>query len=293
MEYFVQVLSSGVVSGGIYASLALALVLVYQTTGLINFTQGEMAMLSAYVCFALLAVGVPYWIAFALTLALSFCFGALIERFVMRRFYGKNHLVEVIVMMGLFVTFSSVAGAIWTYDINPFPSPFGDEMMNISGFQFRKHDLGAQIVLLVMLAAIFLFFRFTSTGLAMRAAAQNPGSSRLSGINVSLMLTFGWGLAATVGAVSGMMVAPIVFLSPSMMVGPLIYAFAATLLGGVNNPMGAVIGGYLVGIGESMLIAFSPDIGNELKLTLALLLIILILLAKPQGLFGKIVTTRM
>jgi branched-chain amino acid transport system permease protein len=291
-ERIAQVLFDGLVSGGIYASLALALVLVYQTTAVINFAQGEMAMLSTYVCLALIEWGVGYWTAFCLTLAISYVFGAAIERFIMRRFHASNHLVEVVVLMGLLVTISSVAGAIWGYDVRVFPSPFGQGVLQVFGFSFRRHDMGALLVMLIALACVFAFLRFTMVGLAMRASAQNPASSRLCGISVSRMLSAGWGLSATVGAVSGMMIAPIVFLDPGMMAGTLTYAFAAALLGGVNNPIGAVVGGFIVGIAQSAMVALLPNHGSELKLTFALILIVTVLLIFPQGLFGKRIFSR-
>jgi branched-chain amino acid transport system permease protein len=152
------------------------------------------------------------------------------------------------------------------------------------------HEIGAIGVTLVVLTALYCFFRFTPLGLAMRAAAQNPQSSRLVGIRVGWMLALGWGLAAAVGAVAGMMVAPIVYLDPNMMGGILLYAFAAALLGGIDSPMGAVIGGFVVGVLENVLGAFV--IGNELKLTVALVLIIGVLLVRPSGFFGSVHVTR-
>jgi branched-chain amino acid transport system permease protein len=181
-----------------------------------------------------------------------------------------------------------VAGWIYTYTIKSFPSPFPKEMA--LGRFMSPHELGAIGITLVVLAALYVFFRFTPLGLAMRAAAQNPASARLVGIRVGWMLALGWGLAAAVGAVAGMMVAPIVYLDPNMMGGILLYAFAAALVGGIDSPMGAVIGGFLVGVLENVLGAFV--IGNELKLSVALVLIIGVLLFKPSGFFGKVHVTR-
>jgi branched-chain amino acid transport system permease protein len=152
------------------------------------------------------------------------------------------------------------------------------------------HDLGSIAVMLLVLAVLYSFLRFTPVGLAMRAAAQNPESARLVGIRVSWMLGLGWGLSAAIGAVAGMMVAPVVYLDPNMMGGILLYGFAAALLGGIDNPWGAVIGGFIVGVLENLLGAYV--IGTELKLTVALVLIVTILTVKPNGLFGKTVVTR-
>jgi branched-chain amino acid transport system permease protein len=292
MQLFVQIFFGGIVSGGFYASLALSLVIVHRTTGVINFAQGEMAMLSTYICLTLIEAGCGYWVAFGLTLAISYGYAAATERFIMRRFRGRSHLVEVIVLMGLLVTISSVAGALWTYNVKTFPSPFGDAAFELLGFHFRRHDIGALAVMLMTLALVFAFFRFTMVGLAMRACAQNPASSQLCGISVSRLLSAGWGLAGAVGAVSGMMIAPVVFLDPSMMTGTLTFAFAAALLGGVGSPAGAVVGGFIVGIAESATVALIPAFGSELKLTFALLLIVAVLLIFPQGLFGKRLVVR-
>jgi len=288
MEAFLHQVLAGLATGGIYASLALALVMIYQATHLVNFAQGEMAMASTYIAWSLIDAGVPYWLAFALTVALSFLLGVVIERVVIRPVENAPVLGVVTVFIALLVILNSVTGWIYTYTIKPFPSPFPKEMA--LGRFMSTHELGAIGVTLLVLAALYAFFRFTPLGLAMRAAAQNPVSSRLVGIRVGWMLALGWGLAAAVGAVAGMMVAPIVYLDPNMMGGILLYAFAAALVGGIDSPMGAVIGGFVVGILENVLGAFV--IGNELKLSVALLLIIGVLLFKPSGFFGRVHVTR-
>jgi branched-chain amino acid transport system permease protein len=283
-----QVLA-GLATGGIYASLALALVMIYQATHLVNFAQGEMAMFTTYLAWSLISAGMPYWAAFFITIALGFVLGALIERIVIRPVENAPVLAVVVVFIALLVILNSIAGWIYTYTIKAFPSPFPKEPL--FGIRYMSaHELGAIGITLVVLATLYLFFRYTSLGLAMRAVAQNPQSSRLVGIRVGWMLALGWGLAAAVGAVAGMMVAPIVYLDPNMMGGILLYAFAAALLGGIDSPMGAVIGGFTVGVLENLLGAFV--IGNELKLTVALVLIIGVLLVRPSGFFGSVHVSR-
>jgi branched-chain amino acid transport system permease protein len=289
MELFWQQVFSGLATGSIYASLALALVMIYQATHLVNFAQGEMAMFSTYIAWALIQAGLPYWAAFVLTVAIAFAGGVAIERIVIRPLESANVLSLVIVFIGLLVIFNSVAGWIFTYTIKTFPSPFPAEARFTHGY-ISAHEIGMIAVVLVVLALLFAFFRFTSLGLAMRAAAQNPISSRLVGIRVGWMLALGWGLAAAVGAVAGMMVAPIIFLDPNMMSGVLLYGFAAALLGGIDNPAGAVVGGFIVGVMENLVGAFV--IGPDLKLTVALVLIIGVLVVRPSGLFGRRVVTR-
>jgi branched-chain amino acid transport system permease protein len=288
VDAFLHQVLAGLATGGIYASLALALVMIYQATHLVNFAQGEMAMFATYIAWSLVNAGMPYWGAFFITVAFAFVFGVVIERVVIRPVENAPVLAVVVIFIALLVILNSVTGWIYTYTIKTFPSPFPKEI----GFGrfMSPHEVGAIGVTMVVLVLLYLFFRFTPLGLAMRAAAQNPESSRLVGIRVGWMLALGWGLAAAIGAVAGMMVAPIVYLDPNMMGGVLLYAFAAALIGGVDNPWGAVIGGFLVGVLENVLGAFV--IGNELKLAVALVLIVGVLTVKPSGFFGKVHVTR-
>jgi len=288
MEALAHQILAGLATGGIYASLALALVMIYQATHLVNFAQGEMAMATTYAAWSLINAGVPYWLAFLATVLIAFVLGVLIERIVIRPVERAPVLAVVVVFIALLVILNSLTGWIYTYTIKSFPSPFPKEMA--LGRFMSPHELGAIGITLVVLAALYAFFRFTPLGLALRAAAQNPESARLVGIRVGWMLALGWGLAAAVGAVAGMMVAPIVYLDPNMMGGILLYAFAAALLGGIDSPGGAVLGGFIVGVLENVLGAFV--IGNELKLSVALVLIIGVLLVRPQGIFGSLHVSR-
>ncbi len=287
MDIFIQQVVSGLATGGIYASLALALVMIYQATDVVNFAQGEMAMFSTYLCWSLLQAGLPYWAAFFATLVIAFVGGVLIERIVIRPVENAPILTIVIVTIGLLVILNSVAGWIYSYIQKPFPSPFPSKPIQLGNIVFGTHDLGEIGITLVVLLLLFLFFRYTTLGLAMRAAAQNPMSSRLVGIRVGWMLALGWGLAAAFGGVAGMMIAPIVFLDPNMMGGIQIYAFAAATVGGFTSPLGAVVGGFLVGITENLVGTYVSFIGTELKLTVALAMIIIVLLVRPSGLFGR------
>ncbi|MFN8753039.1 MAG: branched-chain amino acid ABC transporter permease [Betaproteobacteria bacterium] len=289
MEAFLHQLVSGLAAGGIYASLALALVMIYQSTHHINFAQGEMAMFSTYLAWTLLQAGLPYWVAFAATLGISCAAGMLIERVLIRPVEKAPVLTVVITFIALLVIFNSVAGWVFTHTVKVFPSPFGAGLLPRNPFM-SPHEFGSIVVTLAVLVLLYAFFRFTPLGLAMRAAALNPVSARLSGIRVGRMLALGWGLAAAIGAGAGMMVAPVGYLDPNMMAGILLYAFAAALLGGIDNPLGAVVGGFVVGVVENLMGAYV--IGTELKLTVALVLILGVLLFKPAGLFGRAVVTR-
>jgi len=289
MEALLHQIFSGIANGGIYAAVGLALVMIHQATHHINFAQGEMATFSTFIAWALINAGWPYWGAFFLTVAVSFVLGLIIQRTVLKPVEKAPVLTNVIVFVGLLVIFNAVSGWFFDHTIKSFPTPFPKGSLFETKY-FNSHAIGSFMVTLVVLVALYCFFRFTPLGLAMRAAAQNPESARLVGVRVSWMLGVGWGLAAAIGAVAGMMVAPIVFLDPNMMGGILLYGFAAALLGGLDNPWGAVIGGFIVGVLENLLGAYV--IGTDLKLTVALVLIVGTLIVRPDGLFGKAVVTR-
>ena len=225
---------------------------------------------------------------FFLTVFIAFVGGVVLERVVIQPVENAPSLSVVIVFIGLLVIFNSVAGWIYSYTIKPFPSPFPSEPLFGNSY-VSSHELGSTAVTLVVLALVYVFFRFTPLGLAMRAAAQNPVSSRLVGVRVGWMLALGWGLASAIGAVAGMMVAPVVFLEPNMMGGILLYAFAGALLGGIDSPAGAVLGGFIVGVLENVVGVY---LGTELKLTVALVIIICVLVVRPSGLFGKVNVAR-
>jgi branched-chain amino acid transport system permease protein len=288
MHQLLQQIFSGLASGAVYASLALALVMIYRATDLVNFAQGEMAMFSTYIAWTLVNAGLPFWGAFVITLVVSFLGGMAIERVIIRPVENAPVLAAVVVTIGLVLIFNSLAGWIYSYTVQDFPSPFPDRP--VFGALITTRDLGVIGVTLVMLLFLFLFFRFTATGLAMRAAAQNPASARLCGIRVGRMLAIGWGLAAAIGATAGIMVAPVLFLDPNMMGGVLIYAFAGALLGGITSPVGAVVGGLIVGVTENLVGTYL--IASQLKLTVAFALIILVLVFKPNGLFGTAIVRR-
>ena len=287
-DLLIHQIFSGLASGGIYASVALALVMIYQATHHVNFAQGELAMFSTYIAWSLMQTGMPYWSAFFLTVAIAFVLGVAIERVVVRPVENAPVLSVVIVFIGLLVIVNSLAGWIFSYTIKPFPSPFPAEPL-FGNRYVSSHELGSMAITLVVLSMLFVFFRYTPLGLAMRAAAQNPESSRLVGIRVGWMLALGWGLAGAIGAIAGVMVAPTVFLEPNMMSGILLYAFAAALVGGIDSPGGAVLGGFIVGVLENVVGAV---LGTELKLTVALVLIVGVLVIRPSGLFGKVHVTR-
>lgn len=290
MEAFLHQVFSGLANGGIYASVALALVMIYTAIHHINFAQGEMSMFATFIAWALIEhAGMNYWMAFFITIIVSFIGGFAIERIVLRPLQHAPVLSVIIAFIGLLVIFNALAGWIFGFTIKAFPSPFPTTPPFGNKF-LSWHEIGTVGITLVVLGLLFVFFRFTPLGLAMRAAAFNAESARLVGVRVGFMLSLGWGLAAAIGAVAGMLVAHIVYLDPNMMAGILLYGFAAALLGGIDNPGGAVLGGFIVGVLENLLGAYV--IGTELKLSVALVLIIGVLLVRPAGLFGQRIVTR-
>jgi branched-chain amino acid transport system permease protein len=289
MDELLHQVLAGLATGGVYGSLALALVMIYQATSHINFAQGEMAMFSTFLSLAMINAGLPYWIAFVVTLGVSFGIGVLLQRFVVSPVEHRSVLSTVIVFIGLYSIFNSIAGLLFGHTVQQYPSPFPEEPLFGNRF-LSSHEIGTLLVTFCVVGALWAFLRFTKVGLSMRAAATNPISSELVGVKVGSMLALGWGLAAAIGAIAGMMVAPIVFLDPRMMAGVFIYASAGALLGGIDNPFGAVAGGFALGVIENIAGAFL--IGTELKLTTALFVMVVVLMVKPSGLFGRVVVTR-
>ncbi|HVM68816.1 MAG TPA: branched-chain amino acid ABC transporter permease [Gaiellaceae bacterium] len=291
-EFFQQVVS-GLASGAIYAALALALVLIHRATGVINFAQGEMAMFSTYIAWTLTANhGWALLPAFVVTILLSFVGGLALQRTVIRPIERAPILTIVIVTIGLVLIFNGLAGWIWSAEVRAFPSLFPNETIEIGGVVISIQDLGTIAVVLGLVLALWAFFQFTKIGLAMRAASTNPDASRLVGVRVGWMLGIGWGLAAALGAVAGMLAAPTVFLDPNMMQALLIYAFAAAVLGGIDSPFGAVAGGLMLGVGLNLIGAYVDFVGADLRLPVALLIILIVLLVRPEGIFGKPVARR-
>jgi len=286
MERFVQVLVDGIATGSIYAAVALALVLIFRSTGIVNFAQGEMAMFSTFVAWALYETGVPLGLAVLSTLALSFLVGMAIERSLIRHFEGGEPLTLVIVTLGMFILLNGLAGWIWGFENRSFPSLFSDDAVAVGGVRLSVESLGIVAVLLAVVGLLFLLFQRTKIGLAMRAAALNPESSALLGVRVGTMLMLGWGLAAALGALAGVLVAPRLFLDVNLMGSVLIYAFAAAALGGFDSALGAVVGGWVIGVSENLAGTYVDFIGADLKILVPLGIIFVVLLVRPAGLFG-------
>jgi branched-chain amino acid transport system permease protein len=290
MDLILHQVLAGLATGAIYACLALAVVMIYQAIDNINFAQGEMATFSTFVAWQLMEWGLPYWVAFFATLVISFIAAVVIERVLFRPVRDAPILTYVVIFIALFGILNSLDGFIWDYNVKTFPTPFGSRPLLGNGL-ISSHDGGMIGVVLLMLILLYLFFRHTRIGLAMRAAAANPDSARLAGIRVGWMVALGWGMAASIGAIGGMLIAPVVFLEPNMMASVLLYGFAAAVVGGLTSPVGAVLGGFIVGVLEN-LVGTIPYVGGELKLTIALVIIVAVLVIRPGGLFGRRVVHR-
>jgi branched-chain amino acid transport system permease protein len=290
VELFLHQVLAGVATGGIYACIALALVMIYQAIDSLNFAQGEMAMFSTFVAWQLMRWGLPYWAAFALTIAISFAAGVAIERVAFAPLARASVLSHVAAFIALLVILNSLAGFIWDFGVKPFPSPFGTRPL--LRHLVSAHDAGMIAVTALLLVLLYLFFHHSRIGLAMRAAAADPQSARLVGVRVGRMVALGWGMAAAIGAVAGMLIAPVVFLEPHMMLGILLYGFAAAVVGGLTSPGGAVVGGVALGVVENLAGTYVPYVGRELKLTIALVVVVALLSVRSGGLFGRRVTSR-
>lgn len=293
-----QPLFNGLAEGAIYAALALALVLIFQATDVINFGQGEMATFTAFIAWSFIhPSGKDAWFHFignstlefiagcAATLVIAAVLGAVVERLVIRPIERAPILTIVIVTLGLFEIFNSASNFIWQSQPKAFPTPFTGPAFHLGSVSVGRPQVGLFVVVLVMMALIGLLFQRTKLGLALRATAQNPAAARLMGVPVSTMLMVGWALATMVGALAGILIANIVTIDPNLMLGPLLFAFAGLVLGGVDSAMAAVIGGLLVGIIKNVI--GTTDAFKEITIPVAFIVILIVLVIKPSGLLGR------
>ncbi|WP_243226489.1 branched-chain amino acid ABC transporter permease [Microbacterium sp. CIAB417] len=287
MGTFIQLVIDGLSIGSVYAALALAIVLVNQATGLINFAQGGMAVLSAYLAWWFTGVGVPLVLAILLSVGVSFLFGAVVERYLMRRFEGGDPDTAVVVTIGLLTLITGVCGWLFTYNNQQFPSLFPLDTISVLGASVSVRSIGTTVVILAIMILLQALFAGTKLGLALRAVAVNPQSAAFSGLPVSRLLMVGWGLAAGLGAVAGALVAPQLTLTPGMMDNALVYALAAVILGGMSSPVGVVAAAWIIGVLENLAAVYVPFIGYDLKVAVPFVLIFVVLLVRPQGLFGR------
>jgi branched-chain amino acid transport system permease protein len=287
VEKFVQLTVDGLSTGSVYAAIALAIVLVHSATGLINFAQGGLAVLAAYVAWVLTNRGVPLVLAIVASILFSFVLGAVLERYLMRRFERGDPDTAVVVTIGLLTLITGVAGWLWTYNNQQFPSLFPLDTVSFLGISISIRSIGTTVVIIVAMVALQGLFVGTKLGLALRAVAINPQSAAFSGLPVERLLMVGWGLAAALGAVAGALVAPQLTLTPGMLDTTLVYALAAVILGGLTSPVGVVIAAWLIGVLENLAAVYVGFIGFDLKVAVPFILIFVVLVVRPQGLFGR------
>jgi branched-chain amino acid transport system permease protein len=287
MGTFIQLVIDGLSTGSIYAALALAIVLVNQATGLINFAQGGMAVLSAYIAWQLTQWSIPLLPAILISIAVSFVIGAIVERLLIRKFEGGDPDTAVVVTIGLLTLITGVCAWIWSYNNKLFPSLFPLETITVGPAVISVRSLGTILVIVAIMVLLQLLFLGTKLGLALRAVAINPQSAAFSGMPVGRLLMVGWGLAAGLGAVAGALVAPALTLTPGMMDSALVYALAAVIIGGLTSPIGVVIAAWMIGVLENLAAVYVPFIGHDLKIAVPFILIFVVLIVRPQGLFGR------
>jgi len=286
-DIFAQQTVAGLAQGAIFGSLALALVLIYRATEVINFAQGELAMATTYIAYQLTLWGLTYWLAFFLTLVISFVLGVVVYGLLIRPVQHRSVIALVIITVGLFILIDGLVTWKWGADIKFMAAPFGNEVYHAGGVSFARQDIGVLVVSILSVIALWLLFQFTKLGLAMRAAALRPAAASLVGVRVDWMLAIGWGLAAVLGAVAGLMTEPSQFLTPTMMQAILLYAFAAAVLGGLESPAGAVVGGLAIGVFLNLVGQYVGFATSELRLPIAFAVLLVVLLLKPTGLFGR------
>jgi branched-chain amino acid transport system permease protein len=288
MELFLQRVVDGLGNGCIYAALALAIVLVFQTSGVINFAQGEMAMLSTFGVWIFVSWGLNIWLAMLAAAAISFPIGALVERTLIARIDVHDTLSNVLVMTGLFILCGGAGLLFFGSDGRYLPNLFPDGVLRLGEARVPYSTLGALASLAAMSLALFTFIRFTKAGLGLRAVAQNRESSGLSGLPVRRLLAAGWGLAAALGTVCGVLVTSMgLYLEPSMMLPVLVYAMAAGTLGGFDSAVGSVVAGLLLGVAESLTVGYVSVLGSDLSLAAALVLMLVGMIVRPDGIFGS------
>ncbi|TFV61800.1 UNVERIFIED_ORG: branched-chain amino acid ABC transporter permease [Bacillus sp. AZ43] len=293
MQQFVNITLSGLVEGMIYAAFALALVLIWRSTRIVNFAQGSMAAATAFIALALIDAGQSYWVALIVALVSGFLLGAVVERVIVRPVEGGPELNAVIVTLGLFIAIQAMIAIIFGSEFQSFPTPFG-----VRGFEIGDTTIaltptslyifGAVLVTMGLLVALF---RFTRVGLAMRAAAFGQEVARLLGVRVGRMLTLGWALAAVVGSLAGLLIAGGEFVYPAYMDSLIVYGFVAAVLGGLDSPIGAVVGGLLLGLALSYVSGY-VERGSALVNVSALVILMVVLLVRPGGLFSSSVARR-
>jgi branched-chain amino acid transport system permease protein len=287
MTRFIDLTLNGISTGSIYAIVALALVLTWRATRIVNFAQGGMLMITTFIASSVISSTGAYWLGFFLALVCGLLLGAAVERGLMRHVEGGPPLNAVIVALGLLILLEALAGMIWGNTPRSFPPAFSILGYEVGGTRllFAPNDLFTILVVIAVAAALALLFRRTSLGLKMRASAFAPEVARMLGVRVGRMFTVGWALAALVGSLAGVLVAPSVFVGPNQFDPILIFGFTAAVLGGLDSPAGAIVGGVLLGLALSYVSGYE---GAALVPLAALAILVVVLMIRPSGLFSSV-----
>lgn len=286
MAAFAAHVVTGLATGGIYALLALGLVLVHRSTGVLNFAQGELATLSAFVCWALTVHGWAFWPAFGVTVLLSFGGGFALHALAIRPAESSSLVAVVLLTVGLLLAINGLDTWIWGDGARRVHQPFSTASVHVAGAALSKQALGVAGVALAVALVVGAVLTRTKLGLGLRAAATSPAEARLAGVPVRALVATSWGLAAAVGAVAGVLAAPSFGLEPNMMQTVLLYAFAAALLGGLRSLLAAVVGGFALGVALELLDAYVHWVDGVLRPPIAFALVLALLAARPGRFFG-------
>lgn len=290
MSLFIERMVNGLADGSIYALLALALVVVFRSTGQLNFAQGEIGTMGAFFVSTLTLTGLPVWLSIGCAMILGFVVSAGVERVVVRPIEHRNPGAVIVALIGVFLAVNQFVAMIWGVDARSLPSVFpddADDFVTIAGAPIRIARLGVIGVLLVLVFLLWLMFNKTKVGLGMRAVANNQESSNLVGIRVGSILVIGWGLAGAIGVLAAAMLAPSAGLTGTLMLGPFLLASVAAVLGGLDSPLGAVVGGLIIGLTEAFMVGYVDFLGADMLFPVMLVILLVVLLLRPSGLFGS------
>ena len=290
MSLFLERMVNGIADGSIYALLALALVVVFRSTGQLNFALGEIGTMGAFFVSTLTLTGLPVWLSIVIAMVLGFVVSAGVERVVVRPIEHRNPGAVIVALIGVFLGVNQLVAMIWGVDARSLPSVFpdaADDFVVVGGAPIRLARLGIIGVLIVLLFLLWLLFNKTKVGLAMRAVANNQESSNLVGIRVGSILVVGWGLAGAIGVLAAAMLAPSAGLTGSLMLGPFLLASVAAVLGGLDSPLGAVVGGLIIGLTEAFIVGYVDFLGADMLFPVMLGILLVVLVVRPSGLFGS------
>lgn len=289
MSLFIERMVNGLADGAIYSLLALALVVIFRSTGQLNFAQGEIGTFGAFVVSTLTLSGWPVWISIGAAMVVGFAIAAGVERVVVRPIEHRNPGAVIVALIGVFLAVNQLTAMIWGVDARGLPNVFpddADDFVTILGAPIRIARLGILGVLAVVVFLLWLLFNKTKIGLAMRAVANNQESSNLVGIRVGTILLLGWGLAGSIGVLAAALLAPSAGLTGSLMLGPFLLASVAAVLGGLDSPLGAVVGGLIIGVTEAVIVGYVDFLGADMLFPVMLVILLVVLLFRPAGLFG-------